>query len=216
MKRLRKGKSKKNLLLLTCLLIGLVAIVLCCGFGTSKTAYPVDWKYYEDFKNLLKTTSTAFNDSSEEQYKEMYKDWYYNYAFSDILVTEDRKDVEMVSDAISIYDATYPSMNTLMDGVYSLSTVEENKNATVMISTKEDITKIVYNVRFTDGTLSHYVVDDLKYDSYSGWYMSQSENVSMKWNKDTQLLYIEDQNNEKEDPNIYMTGGYVLIIPYYE
>lgn len=195
------------------LLIALTVVVVCCGFVSSNKIYPVDYTYYEDFKNLLKTESTAFIGLSEEQYKELYEDWYRNYAFSDILVSEDRTDLELIQDDISIYDTTYPSRDTLSDGVYYLYNGDEAKDATVVVSTNEDIVKFIYTARYIDGTLMQYIVDDLKYDN-SGWYISQSENISLKWDKEDQSLFIEDQNHYEEYPQVYMTGDYALVIPY--
>ena len=144
----------------------------------------------------------------------MYEEWFYHKAFSDILVSEDGSTLYMESDDISIYDVSYPVLDTMSDGVYYLYNGDEGRDATVVISTKDDMVKLVYTARFIDGLLSQYIVDDLKYDPYSGWYISQSEDVSMKWNRENQTLYIEDQNNEKEDQTIYMTGDYMLLLPY--
>ena len=202
-------------------IIAITIIIAICAVGTSLDVssasarnYSVNWQYYDEFKEIIKENSTAFFDAAEEDYQKMYEEWFYHKAFSDILVSEDGSTLYMESDDTSIYNVSYPVLDTMSDGVYYLYNGDEGRDATVVISTKDDMVKLVYTARFIDGLLSQYIVDDLKYDPYSGWYISQSEDVSMKWNRENQTLYIEDQNNEKEDQTIYMTGDYMLLLPY--
>lgn len=156
-------------------LIMIIIMVIMCGVSNSLTVssapnvkYPVNWQYYDDFKEIIKENSTAFFDATKGDYQKMYEEWFYHKAFSDILVSEDGSSLYMESDDTSIYNVSYPILDTMSDGVYYLYNGDEGRDATAVISTKDDMVKLVYTARFIDGLLSQYIVDDLKYDPYSG------------------------------------------------